>query len=482
MNLQGAASVGNATTLSTPDLARHHYQERIAADLVFRRSGPTWASIGIDDGYVRDLRAVLAGRMTDLEVEQVLGDTIDRYRLRGNIIAEPRTAEWREKAQTIAGAELHALERMSERDDGADPNEQIHPAHLLPLPVQELENTIEPLSLIGLLEDHLRALERQGRGRGGRRAYPPVFKDLLSFIQTHRGLRGRTVRQADDARRLTSQELTAWRDEKLATLAAKTVKNKHIAAVKAVFQRAVEDHKLENNPALLVKVRAAAPRRTREKGYTDDEAIVVLNAALAYEPIIRDNAKTTESAKLSAAKRWGPWLCALTGARVVEIMQLRRIDILLDGGIDYIRITPDAGSVKSGLYRDVPLHPQLVELGFLDFVARSTSEYLFCTPSDDPNKRPAEVPAGRLSTWLREAKLTPPGVQPSHAWRHRFKSQSIDLDLSQRVVDAIQGHSGRTASDGYGDVSLRAKHAAILRLPHYDVTACQKASQAQSPA
>jgi integrase len=326
-----------------------------------------------------------------------------------------------------------------------------------------------PLSLLGLLDDHLLALEQQGKGRGARKAYQPVFSDLLSFLKAHRGLSGRTARQSDDAHLLSAQELMAWRDAKLAVLSARTVKNKHMAAVKAVLQRAADDKKLEENVALGVKVRAAAPGRTRPKGYTDDEALVVLKAAHAYEPIIRDNAKTTESAKLSAAKRWGPWLCAFTGARIVEIMQLRRINILKEGEIDFIRISPAAGSVKSGLYRDVPLHPQLIELGFLEFVAKSTSEYLFCTPSDDPQKRPAEVPAGRLSTWLREANLSPPGVQPSHAWRHRFKTQAIDLGLNLRVVDDIQGHTGRTASDGYGDVSLKAKHAAITRLPRYDV-------------
>ncbi len=61
------------------------------------------------------------------------------------------------------------------------------------------------------------------------------------------------------------------------------------------------------------------------------------------------------------------------------------------------------------------------------------------------------------------------GVQPNHAWRHRLKSQAMDLGVSQRVVDAIQGHAGRTASDGYGDVSLMAKRRAVEAFPAYNV-------------
>jgi hypothetical protein len=35
------------------------------------------------------------------------------------------------------------------------------------------------------------------------------------------------------------------------------------------------------------------------------------------------------------------------------------------------------------------------------------------------------------------------------------------------VIDAIQGHAPRTAGENYGDVSLKAKTAAIAKLPSY---------------
>lgn len=466
----GADRTRKASPLSPLDLARLHYQERLALDLAFRQAGPSWASIGIDDRYVNDLRAVLAGRMTDDETERVLGDTLELYKRRGNISAEPRSPGWRETAQAIAGAELEALERSVERDEGADPAKQIHPQHLAPTPIDEPPPALHlPLSLRGLLEAHLSALELQGRGRAGRKAWPNVFDDLIQFLADHRDLKGSTRKQADDARRLTGVELTAWRDKKLETLASKTVKDGWMASVKAVLGRAVEDHKLEANPAARVRVRSAPRPLTRSKGYSDIEAVAVLKAARDYRPVVRDNPRTTESVHITSAKRWGPWLCAFTGARVTEIMQLRRSDVQSDGEIHFIRITPDAGSVKSRIYRDVPIHPQLIAEGFLDFVGDAKGEALFYSDTADPEKRPAETSSGRLSTWLKASKLTPEGMQPNHAWRHRFKTISRDLILDPRVVDAIQGHAGRTASDGYGDVSLKARYAAIKQLPEYDV-------------
>lgn len=462
-----AARVALASPMSSTELAQAHYQERLALDTAYREAGPSWASISIDDRYVEDLRSVLAGRLSDQQVDAVLGDTLAKYRRRGNLVSMPGSLEWRQAARAVAGAEMEALERFVERDEGIDPAAQVHPPHLTAPADEEPAPFKAPLSLRGLLESHLKALEAQGRGRAGRKAWPRVFEDLLQFLCRHRKLTAKARSQADDARRLTPEELIAWRDEKLTTLAAKTVKDVWLASVKSVLQRAVDDRKLESNPAAVVKLKAESPPRLRSKGFSDGEAVQILQACRDYAPVARENARTMESKHITAAKRWGPWLCAFTGARVTEIMQLRKSDVRQEDGIHYLHITPDAGSVKNRAYRDVPLHPQLVELGFLEFVAASNIDPLFYSSKADPTKRPAEVSSNRLSTWLRSSGLIPEGVAPNHGWRHRFKTQSRDLSLDPHVVDAIQGHAGHTASDGYGDVSLRAKKGAIDRLPPY---------------
>ncbi len=55
---------------------------------------------------------------------------------------------------------------------------------------------------------------------------------------------------------------------------------------------------------------------TRPKGFTDEEAKALLEAADAHR-------QGNEQPKTSAAKRWVPWLCAYTGARVGEVAQAR---------------------------------------------------------------------------------------------------------------------------------------------------------------
>jgi hypothetical protein len=45
-----------------------------------------------------------------------------------------------------------------------------------------------------------------------------------------------------------------------------------------------------------------------------------------------------------------------------------------------------------------------------------------------------------------------------------------ELGLSDRVIDAIQGHAGRIAGDSYDDVTITAKFKAIDALPDYDLS------------
>ncbi|OXT57079.1 site-specific integrase [Pseudomonas aeruginosa] len=69
---------------------------------------------------------------------------------------------------------------------------------------------------------------------------------------------------------------------------------------------------------------------------------------------------------------WLPLLGVLTGARPGELCQLNAGDVFEESGIPVIRIT-DRGPLQrlktDASARDIPLHPQLIAAGFLDFVA-----------------------------------------------------------------------------------------------------------------
>ncbi len=152
-----------------------------------------------------------------------------------------------------------------------------------------------------------------------------------------------------------------------------------------------------------------------------------------------------------------------------EMAQLRKQDVALRDGLWVVTITPDAGSVKGGKYREFPLHPQLVEMGFPDFVAGRGPGYLFLRPSGDGDVAgPRQGLTNRLSEFVREV-VDDMRVKPNHGWRHRFKTVAIDAGAGERVIDAIVGHAPRNVGDTYGEVTLKAMADAINKLPRYEV-------------
>jgi integrase len=442
--------------LAVDQIALRNYQSRLAFDDELRNRDPRYASVGVDDLLAAKLRDGIAGLLTDGELAELVGNRIERYRRLGNTTATFGTDDWRALARGMCVSEYEALSRVAERDEGDFTGKPAHPliAQAAPLPDEK-----PPVSIKALVADYIAARRVVGKGAEAERRWGPVFADLRKAIGH------------DDARRLTKQNLLDWRDACLKRkLSPKTVADVYLAAVRTVLSWAVANDRLEVNVADQVRQEVPKRKLDREQGFTLDEATAVLKASRAYEPAERENPANREAPQTTAAKRWGPILCAFTGARIAEITQLRKRDIRMEGDIPVVRITPAAGTVKAGGYRDVPLHPQIVELGFLDFVKASADGPLFYPGRDgkDPVAG-ARTVAGRVSQWLQKLEVVPEGVSPNHGWRHRFKTVGREEGVSDRVTDAIQGHAGKTSGDNYGDVTLKTKLQAILQHPRYNL-------------
>ncbi len=277
----------------------------------------------------------------------------------------------------------------------------------------------------------------------------------------------------DDAARITVEDIDGWRDLLLAEKtkrgaprSARTVKDKYISALRSTLNYAISKRKLTENVATMVDVRVPRKAKLRERDFTADEAKAILSETMKEQEGV--------SVFIQRARRWIPWLCAYTGARVNEISQLRGNDVVQVDGIWTIRITPEAGTVKSGQARTVPLHPHLIEQGFPGVAEAVGEKPLFYDPGKvrkpGPGNRHVKKVGELLATWVREtAGITDPNVQPNHGWRHLFKTRAGDAGMPERVADAIQGHAPRSVGQTYGRVSLQAMTAAVLKLPFFDI-------------
>lgn len=458
LELQGLADPARyKRRFSDTEIAHAHYAEELEIDERVRN----YPDYHVDMSWSRPVRIaklkqLAAGALPSDEAEALIGWAVDKFAEREGREIITETVEWHRVARLLALVQLEIIERETERDQGDFAGQPSLP--ILRRPVEVHEPEPEPVRLQSLFEIHFRELEIQGAGAEARRRWQPVFDDLKTFLKH------------DNALRITPEKLDEWKDNLMDRLKPKTIKDVYFAAVRAVFRSAVKARKLPSNPAADLTIKVTKPKLPREKGFNDDEAVAVLKAASAYRSKPSDNPATQEHPKTEAAKRWAPWLCAYTGARISEMTQLRAEDVTVKDGIRYLRITSDAGSVKTGQYRDVPLHPHLIALGFLDFVKASGAGPLFYRPNPErKSDTPWRTVSGRLSDWIRDLKIVDERVAPNYGWRHRFKTVAIEVGMNARVMDAIQGHASRTAGEDYGDVTLKARKVAIDMLPTYDL-------------
>ena len=272
--------------------------------------------------------------------------------------------------EAFRGALLQAAEvreRQARGDYSRTPRNRF-PEWEPPIEAPGATRTASALSFDAMIEGWW--LEAKARGLSGNTLtnYRGVFRKFASFL-------GHA-----DASRVSAENVLAFKDSRLSVpqgdtgkpVSARTVKDHDLAALKSVFRWAVANRRLSRNPAEAVTIKRPRPKRSRSKDMLPEEAKALLLAARHVE-------RGSETARVHAAKRWVPWLLCYTGARVGEMAQLRKRDVVRREDHWAIIVDPDAGTVKSGNYREVG-PSALVEEGFIAFV-EAAKGHLFLVPN-----------------------------------------------------------------------------------------------------
>jgi hypothetical protein len=103
----------------------------------------------------------------------------------------------------------------------------------------------------------------------------------------------------------------------------------------------------------------------------------------------------------------------------------------------------------------VPLHDDLIALGFLDYVAGlPKGGQVF--PRIKPNKAGKYAPAfGRIwPKYLRNTAGLDSPAAPMHGFRHAFKTLCRTVGIAKEVGDWITGHTTVFVGDQYGEQPL----------------------------
>lgn len=289
-----------------------------------------------------------------------------------------------------------------------------------------------------------------------------VFKGLDAFFE------GR------DIAAITGDNAIGWKNTLVtADRSARVVNDVWLRAARVGFGWAVDNKRIDANPFEKVSVAVGkAQPKVREREFLDEEWRTILIATL------RPPEGRLASHNL-AARRWVPWICAYTGSRPGEVTQLRSEDFTRHrDGFWVMNINPEAGTVKGGQARSVPLHEHLIELGLIEFVTGAGQGPLFYDPGarrvvrDDPTN-PVQAPwvkqRNKLAEWVRALGVTDANISPNHAWRHTFKRRAARAKIEKRIRFAFCGHSSDDVGDDYETPTVEDMAEELKAFPRYAV-------------
>ncbi len=154
---------------------------------------------------------------------------------------------------------------------------------------------------------------------------------------------------------------------------------------------------------------------------------------------------------------WMPWIALYSGMRMREIIQLEIKDIRREGNVTYMDVNTDGDgkSLKNhASKRQVPIHPKLVELGFLDYIEslrRQGHKLVFPMAKPTADGLPSNLYTKHFSRYLKATGIKHPKLS-FHSFRHTFIDQAArQAKLPDHMIKALVGHADQTITFGtYG--------------------------------
>lgn len=325
--------------------------------------------------------------------------------------------------------------------------------------------------------------------------------DVTRFLDTLRRLPSVYGRSPKDKAKTVADLIAAADAAKAPRLTDKTVK-RHLTALSQFLRFARDDGHISNAQWREMveghRFRVERGARSQRDAWTPEDL-----TALFRSPVWtgRDQRHITKPGPhiIRDAKFWLPILALFHGARLEEFADLYRRDVGCDGGVWFFNIAETEANEAAGkrartlktenATRIVPMHPELIRLGFVEYVARTApnaDDPLFpdLPPQGEDQRRGARFTRD-FRYYREQVGVYRPGVG-MHAFRHTAITRLTDAirDFQQkRHRDYLMGHGGGgTEGDMRYDkgpgLKATAATLALLQFPEVDLSHLHVAADA----
>lgn len=369
--------------------------------------------------------------------------------------------DWRRLAYIMTQATLEAYHGIAARQTGAIVKQSLDDV----LPSQyEAQNALRAtaahresvVTWQGLYEVWCKECERRDNTRA---AYLAAMKLFNGFCSS-------------PPQAVTREDVLAYRDFLLQEhqLSPGTVSNK-IGFVGTLVNSGRNNSQyarhLPHNPFSDIRVKKSKRGKADDKrqSFSDEEIQAIFGCSI-YTEGYRPKGGGGEAAA------WIPAIAYLTGMRLEEIALLKTRQFRVDAAGNHYIHTED-GKTENSADRNVPIHPDLVEAGLLDY-AKACAGPLFPLV-----KCANEVQSAAYSKWygrqLDKLNITARS-KVFHSFRHLFKDLCQDAGLNDSSIEQICGHEPGTVGGRYGSrrrvhvlAELVAKIVPPVKVPRIEV-------------
>lgn len=274
------------------------------------------------------------------------------------------------------------------------------------------------------------------------------------------------------AEAITRRDIMAYRNYLVHTVGrkSKTV-SKKIGFLSALFNVGIHHEKLTANPATRIPV----PKDDSEERLPYDlDDLKLIFASPLYTQGERLGRDTGE------AGPWLPLLSLYSGAREEELGQLLVGDIQCIDGIWCMSIINSGQKAKASeekkrlktrsSRRRLPIHPKLVEAGFLRYVEQAKAaghSRLFPSLKRDKYGKLTSGFSKAYNGYTRTLGIKDP-CKVFHSFRHSFRDACREAGLDEEIADALMGHSStQKMGRNYGSsFTLRRLNEAVLKIDY----------------
>lgn len=249
---------------------------------------------------------------------------------------------------------------------------------------------------------------------------------------------------------------------------SRATQTSYLRSLNRVLEFAKADGAIATNPfSAKLKPRGKARGRQNDRNAYSDIQLKKIFSSPVYTGCVDDErgfAKPLSGNVIRRSRFWLPLIALFSGLRMGEILQLTKWHVqTAPDQLPCFMIGADMKLKTLASYRVVPIHRELIRLGFVSFARgkKSADELLFDDVGRGSDGYRSSVFSKRYAIFAKSLAMDEPGRTVSfHSFRHNFRDALRQPDINSDLIKEVGGWSrGKETAQSYGD----GARAVVLR-------------------